>query len=92
MKIIYLMTLLCFILAATVVYQSISQRQKASVVPTEATQQFDEQCTKLGGTTYVVDNIDNNYVFLCVDTDVFLLEPFKLVDKPKKEVDLLNVP
>jgi len=41
---------------------------------------YAEQCDSLGGTTYMVRSTKNNVVLLCVDTDVFLINP-QIVEK-----------
>lgn len=85
MKYLYIMAVACLCLMVYVVYL-VSEREEIEQQKTVATT-YNKQCARFGGTTYIVDDIEEHDVALCVDTDVFLLRPKELTKNDKNEIN-----
>jgi len=72
-----------------VVYLTLEQSEREQK---ENTTSYDAECARYGGTTYIVDNVNADDVALCVDTDVFLLQPKELVKNDRKEIKTASSP
>lgn len=82
MKVVYLLAFAAICLMFATIF--IAKEEQNKIV-----RNYYEECNKFGGSVYVTKDSDGDDVVLCVNTDLFLLKPYKLeelVDKVRESL------
>lgn len=73
MKVLYLLAFIAVFLMFAVIFQAKEEEN-------EIVRNYYEECSKFGGSVYVTKDAEGDDTVLCMNTDIFLLEPYKLQD------------